>query len=407
MSVPGTWEPEARELFNFLAADVAARHFCRLACDQNKTLANSKEAPVPRIRDAEQFASCCNYLLTQSPKFYDGHLLGLPFSALISGLDATISGSRLLDLPGFNEQMGALLAKWFQYLESFESADGFSEEGVQWLTNEAKIRYRFDLWIMDNETAPYWNSWNSFFARQFKNPTVERPIAGPLSNQIAICPNDGTLFRWDWDVAEDDLFWFKDMNYSLRHILSSPDPQQQRVINEYKLVEMFRGGYIFQTFLNPYDYHRWWVPVHGRVLFDPILIPGTFFGKLMTPDFEGAGVGSLPYLCQVNARGIVVFKTEDYGNVCCIPLGLNEVSSIEFNADIVGGAEVAKGQEMGMFKYGGSSFAILFQKLDDKELVFHNGEYHFPQRPELPTGASAKGGTCVKVGSQIGAWYSL
>ena len=127
----------------------------------------------------------------------------------------------------------------------------------------------------------------------------------------------------------------------------------------------------------------------------------------MLPDFEGATFASLPYLCQVNARGIVVFQTEDYGYVCCIPLGMSEVSTVVFDSKIKANAPVHKGQELGMFNYGGSSFAILFQKLEGKELVFHNGRGPLPQRPILPTSNATSGSpTTVNVGSQIGVWCS-
>ena len=88
---------------------------------------------------------------------------------------------------------------------------------------------------------------------------------------------------------------------------------------------------------------------------------------------------------------------------------MNEVSTVVFDQAVKEGSQVRKGQEMGMFKYGGSSFAILFQKLEGKELVFHSGKPggHLPQRPRLPTSASSLGGIRVDIGSQIGAWYSL
>ena len=84
------------------------------------------------------------------------------------------------------------------------------------------------------------------------------------------------------------------MNYSLTYILSSPVPQQQALIDEYRVVDMVEGGTIFQTYLNPYNFHRWWAPVNGKVLFAPFTIPGCFFSKLVLPHFGGATTASLP-----------------------------------------------------------------------------------------------------------------
>lgn len=67
---------------------------------------------------------------------------------------------------------------------------------------------------------------------------------------------------------------------------------------------------MFQTYLNPYNFHRWWCPVNGTVLFDPITIQGDYFNKLVLPDFAGATTSSLPYLVEVNARGLMVIDTE-------------------------------------------------------------------------------------------------
>jgi phosphatidylserine decarboxylase len=204
------------------------------------------------------------------------------------------------------------------------------------------------------------------------------------------------------------VFWFKDMKYSLSDILSSPVKEQQKLIDRHGLVEMFTGGYIFQTYLNPYNFHRWWCPVNGEVLFKPFAIPGCFFNKLVLPDFGGATTASLPYLAQVNARGLIVFKTKDYGHVCCIPLGMSEVSSIEFDRAMTKGATVRKGQEMGKFNYGGSSFAIIYEKLPGKELVFETAKgKKFPQRPVLPKSSSGTGQNVTNIGAQIGVWKSV
>ena len=147
--------------------------------------------------------------------------------------------------------------------------------------------------------------------------------------------------------------------------------------------------------------------MNGKVLFDPISIPGAYFNKLVLPDFGGATTASLPYLCEVNARGLIVFETPDYGYVCCIPLGMSEVSTISFDPAMQKDAPVHKGQEMGMFNYGGSSFAILYQNLPDKQLVFMDADgRHYPQRPVLPTSSAGTGGNVTDIGAQIGVWYS-
>ena len=408
------FDPSVAAMDEFIKANPVIAYLLAAACKQNGNIRavykdSNEEAdgvPIPAIPDSDTLLHAFNTLLTVSPQFVDNDLVGLPFSALTVGIDPTQGGSTLFGLPDFNERMGAILEVWHKFLATEASNVGFRVDGEQWLSDAAKAQYHFPDWKKDSETLPYWSSWNSFFTRQFKDPAKQRPVADPDSNQTVICPNDGSLFRWDWQVKRSDLFWFKDMNYSLSDILSSPVAGQQSVIDQYGLVDLFEGGYVFQTYLNPYNFHRWWVPVNGEILFDPISIPGAYFNKLVLPDFGGATTASLPYLAQVNARGLIVFKTPDYGHVCCIPLGMSEVSTIAFDPAMKGGAQVCKGQEMGMFNYGGSSFAIIYEKLPGKELFFvDSGGTPLPQRPALPTNSSATG-QMTNIGSQIGIWYS-
>lgn len=406
------YSPTVEALARLIDENEVVAWLVQNACDENLNIIDAhleaaKGIPIPRIKDQETLLHGFNTLLRQAPAFINNDLVGLPFSAFVVGIDPTLSGTVLFRLPMFNEKMAAILDEWNKFLDTPASNVGFRVEGEQWLSPTAKKQYDFPVWQKDSESLPYWKSWNSFFTRQFKDAAKSRPIADPHSNRTVICPNDGSLFRWDSDISERDVFWFKDMKYSLSDILSSPIKEQQEVIDRHKLVERFKGGYIFQTYLNPYNFHRWWVPVNGKVLFTPFAIPGCFFNKLVIPDFGGATTASLPYLAQVNARGLIVFETEDFGAVCCIPLGMSEVSSVEFNAEMVEGAQVRKGQEMGTFNYGGSSFAIIYERLPGKELVFVNDKgVPYDRRPPLPSGSSATGGEVTLIGSQIGVWKS-
>jgi len=405
------YAPSVQALNELIDGNEVLRYLVDSACHENANIIDAhmstEEAPIPRIRDKETILHAFNAILSQPPQFIDDELVGLPFSAFLVGIDPTLGGTALFRLPMFNDKMSAVLQEWNKFLETPPSAAGFTVEGEQWLSPAAKKQYDFPVWKKDSPTLPYWKSWNSFFTRQFENPAKSRPIADPGSNQTVICPNDGSLFRWAADVSRNDVFWFKDMQYSLADIFSSPVPEQQRIIDEYRLLDKFTGGKVFQTYLNPYNFHRWWVPVNGEILFDPITIPGCFFSKLVIPDFAGATTASLPYLAQVNARGLIVFKTPDYGHVCCIPLGMSEVSTVTFDPAMKRGATVKKGQEMGKFNYGGSSFVVIYEKVPNKELIFVNADgVPYPQDPVLPSGSASTGGNVTNIGSQIGIWYS-
>jgi phosphatidylserine decarboxylase len=405
------WADSVRELSDYIDENEIIEYLVTSACRENRNMLEAhqgKEVGVPRIKDKDALLSGFNKLLSHPPGFVKNELVGVPFSAWVAGIDPTFSGAPLFRLPMFNGKVSAILNDWHKFLDTPESNTGFRVEGEQWLSAAAKKQYDFDIWKKDSPDLPYWKSWNSFFTRQFENPEQERPIAHPETNRIVNSPNDGSLFRWQPHAAKRDVFWFKDMRYSIADILSSPIPEQQAAIDKYELVDLFDGGYVFQTYLNPYNFHRWWCPANGEVLFDPLVIPGAFFNKLVIPDFAGATTASLPYLTAVNARGLIAFKTEDYGHVCCIPLGMSEISTITFDPKMKKGATVTKGQEMGMFNYGGSSFAVIYQNLPGKRLFFINADGKpYDQTPVLPQGSASTGGEVTLIGSQIGVWVDI
>lgn len=399
-----------QDLDDLLSNDCVLNYLITDACEQNRNIYQSNApqtsvVPFPRILSKDELLHAFNILLTHTPNFVDNELVGLPFSAVVMGIDPTQSGMTLFRLPVFNSRMKDILNDWHTHLDSPESNTVFATEGDNWLSPAAKRQYQFELWKKDNETLPYWNSWNSFFTRVFRNPTESRSIAHPLDNSIVVSANDGSLYRWEENVKPWDVFWFKDMPYSLRNILSSLDADQQSVIENHNLADLFSEGYIFQTYLNPYNFHRWWCPVNGEVLFKPFVIDGDYFNKLVIPDFGGATTASTPYLLQVNVRGLLVIKTLDYGYVCCIPIGMSEVSTLLFNENMQAGTTVKKGDEMGMFQYGGSSFALIFQKLPGMRLFFQSGTgVVYDKNPVLPQGSSSVGGNITLIGSQIGKW---
>lgn len=404
-----------QELDDFISANPVLSYLMDNACKQNNNLvvaasaaAKSEEVVLPRIASKDDLLGAFNKILTRPPYFINEELVGLPFSALVVGIDPTLSGVTLFGLPMFNQKMQAILNEWNTFLASPASNAIFSVEGQQWLSPTAKKQYQFEVWKKDNETLPYWNSWNSFFTRQFKDQQASRPVAAPGDNRIVTSANDGSLFRWDDNVASTEVFWFKDMKYSLSDIFSSSLADQQAVMDQHDLLELFTDGSVFQTYLNPYNFHRWWCPVNGTVVFDPIVIPGCYFNKVVIPDFGGASTASLPYLVEVNARGMMVIQTPDYGYVCCIPLGMSEVSTIAFDAGMKAGATVDKGQEMGMFEYGGSSYVLIFQKLPGKKLVFQDAMGHVLDKiPAPPQGSADTGGNVTLIGSQVGKWEDV
>jgi phosphatidylserine decarboxylase len=316
--------PSVQALATYIEHTDAVRRLASDACAANldttdRDTPQAGSVAGPRIGDVHALLHGLNTILTHAPGFVDGELIGLPFSAFLAEFGRTARGAALFRQPTVSLLVSNILNDWHAFLDSPASNVGFRVEGEQWLAPEVKERYRFPLWRKDAGRPPYWNSWNAFLARTFEHPGQER---APVRR---------------------DACWSGDWHCSPADLLVSSVPQQQALIDDYRLPDLFEGGRVLRTDVGPYDVHHWWAPVDGEVLFDPIAIPGCFIGR-------------------DHARGVIVIRTEDHGHVCCIPLGMSEVASIAFDPGMRRGARVRKGQAMGMFKGGGSSFALFFDK---------------------------------------------
>lgn len=116
-----------------------------------------------------------------------------------------------------------------------------------------------------------------------------------------------------------------------------------------------------QAFLSGANYHRWHAPIAG-VVREARVVPGLMFSELHALGFDpDSGTLSQGYESAVNTRGIVIIESDDatIGLVAVVPIGITEISSIRVGVAI--GQRVEKGQELGVFSYGGSTLCVLFQ----------------------------------------------
>ena len=65
---------------------------------------------------------------------------------------------------------------------------------------------------------------------------------------------------------------------------------------------------------------------------------------------------------MIETRDCVIMQTEDYGLVALLPIGMSQVSSVNFEDTVKVGATVKKGDALGYFLFGGSDFVIIFQR---------------------------------------------
>ncbi len=272
-----------------------------------------------------------------------------PMSALFGQMMITGAGESAFRNARFNDAIRWILRDWCGYLDSENSLSVLNEGPNGWLSPPAAAYNRLDQFVIPDRSAPHWGwrSFNAFFHRLIR-PEV-RPVAAPNDPKVIVSANDGTVYKIARGVAEQAPFWIKGQPYSLADMLAGS-----------AYVDRFIGGDVFQTFLSGADFHRWHAPVDGIVR-DAFVVDGLMFSNAESAGPDPKGILSQGYQTSVNTRGLVFIESADptIGLVCCIPVGITEISSITLR--VGRGDRVRKGQEIGYFSYGGSSMALVFQ----------------------------------------------
>ena len=125
---PQKLSPSVQALKELIESNDVLEYLANNAFKENSNIIHAhqstKEAPIPRIPNLEVLLNGFNTILSLAPRFINNDLVGLPFSAFVVGIDATLGGSTLFRLPMFNEKMKAILEEWAIFLDS--SATGLA-----------------------------------------------------------------------------------------------------------------------------------------------------------------------------------------------------------------------------------------------------------------------------------------
>ena len=137
-----------------------------------------------------------------------------------------------------------------------------------------------------------------------------------------------------------------------------------------ELAHNFGSGTVYQAFLSALSYHRWHAPVSGTIK-KAYIVDGTYFSE---PLFEGLGdhntaeidQGGIStgqgYITSLAARAIIFIEADNpaIGLMAFIGVGMDEVSTCDIT--VKEGQHVKKGEQTGMFHFGGSSHCLIFRK---------------------------------------------
>ncbi len=180
-------------------------------------------------------------------------------------------------------------------------------------------------------------TFNEFFRRALKPEA--RPIApGP---GVAVFPADGRHLAFP-DIDRAEGFYVKGAKFTLDELLGDAE-----------LAGRLSGGSMLISRLCPSDYHRFHFPVAG-IPGGPRLVKGSLYS--VSPIALRRNIN---YLVR-NKRFVTLVESTMFGTVAMVEVGATNVGSIV--QAFVPGRPVLKGEEKGLFAFGGSCVIAVFPR---------------------------------------------
>ncbi len=351
---PAPLHPIIASFRAFIEGDAEAYLLFNQMFEQASTKAPyaDEAAGEAQVRDYATMLRLFNALLTRAPEYNRSGVVGVPFNAILDRAMGTPAGFAAFLNERVNGHLRAMLNAWGTFLGSPESRSVLSEDPRKgWFGEDAMADMPgFDEQFVCDPAAPHkgFGSWDDFFTRRFR-PGV-RPVASPQDDAVVANPCESAPYRIARDVALRDRFWVKGQRYSLEHMLAGDG-----------FTPEFVGGTVYQAFLSALSYHRWHAPVSGTVV-KAYLQPGTYYSETLAEADDPSGpTESQAYLAEIATRGLIFIRADNpaIGLLCFMPVGMGEVSTCEIG--VAEGQHVSKGDEIGMFHFGGSTACLLFR----------------------------------------------
>ncbi|EHS53633.1 phosphatidylserine decarboxylase-related protein [Rhizobium sp. PDO1-076] len=343
----------------------------------------------PSLQSFEEFIDLLNLIMQMAPEAYQdvntqqpAGLIGFPINALLDWPMATEAGYNFFSNALVNQQFKKILAYWAQFLTSEASRYVLTQAetpispetvAVPWLGAEAQKEmtgvathalgygpnptpFAFDQIFNCNPGAPYYGfaSWDDFFTRTFRSGV--RPVSFPQDDSVVINACESAPLQVVSNVSASNRFWMKGQPYSLEDMLAFD-----------ALAPQFIGGTVYQAFLSALSYHRWHSPVSGKIV-KAYVSNGTYYLENLHEGFANPGGAdpsapndSQPFLTAVATRGIIFIQADNpaIGLMAVVPVGMAEVSSCDIT--VKPGDHVNKGDQLGMFHFGGSTHCLVFR----------------------------------------------
>lgn len=253
---------------------------------------------------------------------------------------------KVIDRNGVYYQNNETLDKFLKDVYSFEStracmkvltgrfvskAAGIAlESGVSAAFIES-FAEKYDIDLFDFEKPDY-ASFNEFFTRRFKKG--RRRI--DEREQALVCPCDGNVTAYS--IAASDMFVVKNTVYSVHSLL-----------RDKKLAKKYAGGNALIIRLTAADPHRYIFPCGGIKSHERHISGVLNVTRPVSNEFEA--------VYKENAREYCMIRHPLLGDIIMMEVGSLGAGRIRNFED--GAARISKGEEKGVFDFGGSTIILL------------------------------------------------
>lgn len=184
-------------------------------------------------------------------------------------------------------------------------------------------------------------TFNEFFYRALKPDA--RPCSAPDEPKIVVSPADCRSVVFD-RIDEATSVWVKGREFSVERLLGNAYPED---------APRYRNGALGVFRLAPQDYHRFHVPVDG-IMGEPKTIEGEYY------TVNPMAIRSALDVYGENVRVLVPIDSVAHGRVMVICVGAMMVGSTVITREA--GEKVDRAEELGYFKFGGSTLLVLFEE---------------------------------------------
>ncbi|KAF4595323.1 Phosphatidylserine decarboxylase [Ophiocordyceps camponoti-floridani] len=184
-------------------------------------------------------------------------------------------------------------------------------------------------------------NFNEFFYRALKPGA--RPCSAPDNGRIIVSPADCRSVVFN-QMSLATKIWVKGREFKMRRLLGSAYPDD---------AARYDNGSLGVFRLAPQDYHRFHIPVDG-VMRKPVTIAGEYY------TVNPMAIRSALDVYGENVRVIVPIDSDHHGRVMVVCVGAMMVGSTVITR--AEGERVRRAEELGYFKFGGSTVLLLFEE---------------------------------------------